>query len=223
MPDLFTEDVLEELASAERCMSDARAAAADAMRTGSTLFTSLGVAESLGKDAIDGTVSHSNVLLSAEGQVEAFQAMLATLMSNQLDDEEMVRDIGVRMRQVSQAIPGLGLSGQNDGNQVESKKSLLPPDLLLKVFAFLPIEDIIDRTEHVCTTWNKATTSSFEAQAFWIGCAHREFPAEVAALIAAEGAALLDADWRTVAVMAAASVDMGEDEDACDAETEEDE
>ena len=214
MPDLFTEDVLEELDSAERIMKDARVEAADVMRTGRTLFSGLGVSESISKD--DPTTNGSgtsistdqfNVLSSAEGQVESFQAILTSLLSQQLTDEDMVRQIEERMKLVSEACPAMsaGLTSSSNAEESKPKDALLPTDVLMKVFSYLPIEDIIDTTEHVCGKWNRVTTDNSQAQSFWIGCAHREFPSEVAALIAAEGASLFEADWRTIAVMAAAS------------------
>lgn len=209
MPDLFTEDVLEELDSAERIMKDARVEAADVMRTGRTLFNGLGVKDDTTSNGSSASISSAqfNVLSSAEGQVESFQAILASLLSQQLTDEDMVRQVEERMKLVSEACPAMsaGLTSSSNVREAKPKDALLPNDVLMKVFSYLPIEDIIDTTEHVCGKWNRVTTDSSQAQSFWIGCAHREFPSEVAALIAAEGSSLFDADWRTIAVMAAAS------------------
>ena len=101
---------------------------------------------------------------------------------------------------------------------------LLPSSILSEIFSYLPVLDIIETAEHVCHYWNRVTTASATSQAFWIGCVHREYPSQLAALVAAEGPSLFEADWRTIATvivcneLACDSDEEGEDGDEDDDE-----
>eukprot|EP00744_Colponema_vietnamica_P017843 GILI01025118.1.p1 GENE.GILI01025118.1~~GILI01025118.1.p1 ORF type:complete len:217 (-),score=34.81 GILI01025118.1:49-699(-) len=178
MPDILTPEVCEELASADDIIKDSRLAASDALAFGDGLM-----AEAISKaDAQMAETFEEDSELAGE-DFGMFEEILSTLLSaNEPPQAE------ARARVVTSTAQG-------------SPFVVLPSELLNEVFAFLPIIEIIEVTEHVCSYWNAVTTSSVTAQAFWIGCVHRQYPAQLAALVAVEGDTLFDADWRTIGTM----------------------
>lgn len=85
-------------------------------------------------------------------------------------------------------------------------------DVFYLVLSFLPCETVLMTCENVCMAWRVGLFEGPQAQAFWLGAVYREFPMEAGKLVMAAAAlnceentssaadALLDGDWRTIAM-----------------------
>lgn len=231
MPDIFTPDVVEELSSADDLLRDSTAAARDALSCGNSVFREVGVVRSV---APPSTAAERGIDLedveeegSAAGDtfdeddlagdgLGTFEEILAQLMAKQEEATALVP------REPRPAEEGCGGAEKADMGSLVSSDArarlgcvVLPSLLLNEVFSFLPILDVIEITEHVCNYWNRVTTASVTAQAFWIGCVHREYPSQLAALVASEGPSLFEADWRTIATVIVCN-ELAEDGDGED-------
>lgn len=226
-PEVLTGDVLESLRSALQALQEVVTASEDADTTFNSLMRNLGLHSPMARsplavsqeadqvdlvaDAVTGSLIAQGEGSTGDGSSgaaaihqsqELFGQMLRSLMAQVVVvDDDATEDVD-RNEGANAAGDGCSVALHRSSQTSRLLFASGAPELFYHVMGFLTMDIVFEVCENVCTVWRARLFEGPEAQSFWLGSVFHTFPNEMAQLTTNGGAcdALLDGDWRTIAM-----------------------
>ena len=189
MPTTFTEDLVAAIAEADAMLSEADAAARDALDAGAAVYSELDLPTAAGEAAsaraaaevARGGAPSSDGFNSQRSRArEVFQATLAKMIAESLEEDEGDEDDG---------------DGEEDmAGPATAEEALFT---VLPLVCELGGAAVAKAASGVSRLFRQAVVHGPNAKALWLGVAMREYNDAARALVAANGAeVVLTQDWR---------------------------